>query len=322
MREFGIINVRFWEWIRENKISDTSKIIAAFLLSCNHGNSLGCFKCPIAYISEDLEYSIDRVSKAYNELIDKGFLIYCKTSKFVFLPKYLKWNPIQNRNHGKGTLKIALSLPSCFKYYDKLIKSLDKYSNDKMNQDDLKKGIETLSKRVYDRVSEGLDNGYGNTDTDTDTDKDKDTKDISPEQRRGIFIHLLLNDKSEYPVTKAYVSELQELYPALDVKQEFRKMKAWLDSNNRNRKTKTGIKRFITNWLSRAQNKAPKVPGTVSGASTDKKSKNDLLFEARDIFNKKGKGAFLKFAEENKFSENDKNSILDNEGNGANNDNF
>ena len=31
-------------------------------------------------------------------------------------------------------------------------------------------------------------------------------------------------------------------------------MKAWLESNPTRRKTKSGINRFVTNWLSRAQN--------------------------------------------------------------------
>ena len=42
-----------------------------------------------------------------------------------------------------------------------------------------------------------------------------------------------------------------------EIEQEFRKMYAWLDSNPKNRKTERGIKRFITGWLGRAQDKAP-----------------------------------------------------------------
>ena len=51
-----------------------------------------------------------------------------------------------------------------------------------------------------------------------------------------------------------------ELYPAVDVLQELRQMLGWLDSNPNNRKTQSGIKAFITRWLSKVQNKA-KGPG-------------------------------------------------------------
>lgn len=67
------------------------------------------------------------------------------------------------------------------------------------------------------------------------------------------FISLPLNDKSEFPITENMISEWAELYPAVDIKQDLRKMKGWLDSNPSRRKTKSGIKRFITNWLAKTQ---------------------------------------------------------------------
>lgn len=67
------------------------------------------------------------------------------------------------------------------------------------------------------------------------------------------FINLPLNDKSEFAVTETMIAEWSELYPAVDIKQELRKMKGWLDSNPTRRKTKSGIKRFITNWLAKSQ---------------------------------------------------------------------
>jgi hypothetical protein len=68
-------------------------------------------------------------------------------------------------------------------------------------------------------------------------------------------ICLLLNDKTEYGVVQCDIDEWSSLYPAVDVMQELRKMKGWLDSNENRRKTRKGIKKFITNWLAREQDK-------------------------------------------------------------------
>ena len=68
-------------------------------------------------------------------------------------------------------------------------------------------------------------------------------------------ILLPLNDGSDYGVTAEMVSEFTELYPAVDVMQELRNMRGWLLNNPRNRKTRSGICRFINAWLSKAQNK-------------------------------------------------------------------
>lgn len=88
---------------------------------------------------------------------------------------------------------------------------------------------------------------------------EKDT--ICPEvitSEQNVFISLpLVTGSGSFDVTINYLNSLRQLYPAIDVEQEFRKMYAWLDSNPKNRKTERGIKRFITGWLGRAQDKAP-----------------------------------------------------------------
>lgn len=74
-----------------------------------------------------------------------------------------------------------------------------------------------------------------------------------------VFIKLPLINGDDFLVTKDYVKELKDLYPAVDVEQALRGMRGWLDSNPRNKKTPRGTKRFITGWISREQDKAPRV---------------------------------------------------------------
>ncbi len=45
----------------------------------------------------------------------------------------------------------------------------------------------------------------------------------------------------------------KQVYTAIDVEFELKKMIAWLVSNPSNRKTKRGVMRFINGWLSRAK---------------------------------------------------------------------
>lgn len=91
-------------------------------------------------------------------------------------------------------------------------------------------------------------------------DKEIEKDSICPEvitSRPEVFISLpLVTGSGSFDVTIDYLNSLRTLYPAVDVEQELRKMYAWLDSNPKNRKTERGIKRFITGWLGRAQDKA------------------------------------------------------------------
>ena len=68
-----------------------------------------------------------------------------------------------------------------------------------------------------------------------------------------VAITITLNDLSEYPIFEADVRSWSELYPAVNIMQELRKMKGWCDANPTRRKTKNGIKRFINSWLSKEQ---------------------------------------------------------------------
>lgn len=102
-----------------------------------------------------------------------------------------------------------------------------------------------------------------NVEIEKEIEKDKEIKKdtICPEvitSEQNVFISLpLVTGSGSFDVTINYLNSLRQLYPAVDVEQEFRKMYAWLDSNPKNRKTERGIKRFITGWLGRAQDKAP-----------------------------------------------------------------
>lgn len=80
----------------------------------------------------------------------------------------------------------------------------------------------------------------------------------SKERSNTPFTLSLINDE-ESPLELEYINQLKGVYQAIDVEEELQRMKAWLISNPKNRKTSKGIKRFINSWLSRAQDKAPKV---------------------------------------------------------------
>lgn len=81
-----------------------------------------------------------------------------------------------------------------------------------------------------------------------------------------LFIELSLNDGSLFEVSDSDVQKWSKLYPAVDIKQELRKMKGWLDANPTKRKTRRGVKRFVNNWLSRTQDQG----GTRGYVNQDK----------------------------------------------------
>lgn len=64
-----------------------------------------------------------------------------------------------------------------------------------------------------------------------------------------------LNDGTGYEVSQEQCQEWAGLYPAVNVIQQLRNMKGWLDANPTRRKTRKGVLRFINSWLAREQDR-------------------------------------------------------------------
>jgi hypothetical protein len=62
-----------------------------------------------------------------------------------------------------------------------------------------------------------------------------------------------LNDGSEWAVTARTLAEWVQSFPAVDVEQELREMRAWSNANKAKRKTRRGIEAFAVRWLAKAQ---------------------------------------------------------------------
>lgn len=71
-------------------------------------------------------------------------------------------------------------------------------------------------------------------------------------------ISLPLNDGTFFDVSENDRAKWSQLYPNVDVLQQLRNMAGWCDANPAKRKTRGGIKRFITSWLAKEQDKGGK----------------------------------------------------------------
>ncbi len=67
------------------------------------------------------------------------------------------------------------------------------------------------------------------------------------------FIVIPLIGDGVQPIWEEDIKAWEESFPGVDVYQALRTMREWCISNPTKRKTPKGVRRFITNWLSRDQ---------------------------------------------------------------------
>lgn len=111
MREYGKVYSSFWQSPEIRALTEDGRGLALYLLTTPHGSMLGCFRMPDAYAAEDLQWSSERVAEGFRNLIESGFLTRDDATKWVLIPKFLKWNQFDNPNVAKAAHRAFEQVP-------------------------------------------------------------------------------------------------------------------------------------------------------------------------------------------------------------------
>lgn len=128
MRSYGKVYGAFWSDERTATLSDRGKVLALYLLTGPHSNAIGCYRLPIGYIAEDLRWSIETVTETVSELLSKAFINRCPATSWIFIPRFLKHNAIENPNVAKALRSIITAVPKTLPFYQELVDSLKPYA--------------------------------------------------------------------------------------------------------------------------------------------------------------------------------------------------
>lgn len=106
-------------------------------------------------------------------------------------------------------------------------------------------------------------------------------------------IALPMIDGNDYPICQSQIDDWADVFPAVDILADLKRMRAWLNANPTRRKTLRGIKRFIVTWLSKTQDSGgtrgyrpkPSYDKTDPAAYTGEDDSEAFLRYARELEN-------------------------------------
>lgn len=124
MRHYGLIHSGYWRDPDIAALGGVAREFGAYLLTGPHSNGLGCFYLPPEYVSADLGWDSETVRESFTKLSSIGFMKVCPTTKYVLIPKFLKWNEIINPNVAKGRFKELAGIPKNFTHYKELLECM------------------------------------------------------------------------------------------------------------------------------------------------------------------------------------------------------
>jgi hypothetical protein len=124
MRDYGVVHCTYWTSATSHDFSDDAKLLGAYLMTGPHSTALGCYRLPDGYVTADLKWSIERVTKGFEELSRKGWAYRCETTQWVLIRNYLKFNPPDNPNQVKSLRRLASQVPDNATIIEKLREAL------------------------------------------------------------------------------------------------------------------------------------------------------------------------------------------------------
>jgi len=91
---------------------DEARLLAFYLLTCEHRTVEGLFRLPAAYIAEDTGWSLDRIEAAFRTLERDGFVERDSASKMVLVVNALRFQKPANANGVHAAISKLRDLPS------------------------------------------------------------------------------------------------------------------------------------------------------------------------------------------------------------------
>lgn len=269
MRDYATVSPVFWTGQTGRRLKAAgpdAMLVALYLVTSPHSNALGLYYLPALYVAHETGLPLEGASKALQRAQDAGFCAYDQDAEVVWVFEMARFqigsalSPKDNRV--KWVNEEYAKLPKC-----KFLKDFfDKYAS-AFHLKEARGGAHNTT------PLEAPSEPHRSQEQEQDQDKEE------PSLRSGscpevaeppagqmlaelpkLVGTLPLADGSDFEVRQDLVDELTPLYPAVDVLQALRSMKGWLLADPKRRKTSRGVRRFISAWLDRDQNKGGNVP--------------------------------------------------------------
>lgn len=262
-------------------LTPEEKFFYVYLLTCDQGNIIGAFELPIKIVEMQTGYNRESVEKLIARFIDYGKIIYDQKTKEICLVNWLKHNGNPSEKLTKKYLELFSGIKS-LEIKNKVLEvahlvglpfSINRYPIDTVSipypypsHTTTLHNTDTTQHDTTTSVGSPADAAHQEEDDD-ELDlpgEDEPEPDPGPVQGKKQAVKIAYDDNSIsfVGIDERQMSVWREAYPAVDLQGEITRAAAWLRANPKNRKS--NYARYLTNWLSRAQDKAPRCTPVVS----------------------------------------------------------
>lgn len=252
MRDHAIVSPKFWTGETGRALREAgpdAQRLAFYLITSPNANMIGLYYLPMPTLCHEVGITFEGASKALRRVVELGFCSYDDTHEVVWVHEMARWqigNAIKPKdNRVKAILKMLETYSKC-----SLVKGFhEKYGS----QFSLPKAS------PFEGPSEPLRSQEQDQEQEQEQDRDycsEVASDSEPPEAEPTLLEFPTSGKAKtWGLVQSHIDELSEAFPGVDVLAEARKAALWCQDNPKRRKTPGGMRRFLSTWMERGQNR-------------------------------------------------------------------
>ncbi len=154
MKTFGKIESRFWISDDIQSLSGDSKLLAVYLLTCEHSDLSGVYRLPMGYITADLGWTHTITSRSLDDLATIGFISRREGSDFICINKFFQYNEPTNQGQLEARIKHLEELPDNLPDLSLLLQSMADKASVYKGSEGIVKRLDTIRERIVSSSSD------------------------------------------------------------------------------------------------------------------------------------------------------------------------
>lgn len=170
---YGAVDRRTWNDERFRRWDRDTRDLWLYLLTCPHGNRIGCFVLDPLYAAADLQIEPEAVRESLQELHREDRIVWDPDARVVCIRNHLHpdYNPLANESVVKAAVKDLQNLPDSLAAFEALLEAVKQWGRPHYEQLE-----QALRHRVDDCVGHraGHDPGQGVPHLDHEQEQDQE----------------------------------------------------------------------------------------------------------------------------------------------------
>ena len=254
MAKYRKIDPRIWNDRKFRELSDDGQLAFLFVLTHPHMTMLGAMRASISGLAEEKGWTVERMRKALGEAFQKALLKVDSEASFLWAANFLRYNKPESPNVVKSWESALNLLPEC-ELKDQLIQQVKGFA------EGLGKGFqealpEAFAKAMPNQEQEQEQEQEQKNTSCAEPSDDGPRTDESEDPSGPVLMQFpCKGNPNQWPLHQSKLREYEETFPDIDIIAECRKARQWCVDNPRKRKTTGGMTRFLSSWITSANNK-------------------------------------------------------------------